>query len=511
MNPVRASIVIFSFLYIFSPAARAAGDDVAMLEERLKSPKDNEKVSALYDASKNGSVAAMRLIPPFFTFPNAYISDRAMAAFSQCKNKESFLTVAKECIAKGDVKIKKATVEALLRTWNDFSADMVAPLLHETDEELLALAIEVYISKPAPKVPAEIVKFASPATRNNKLRAPALLAFTRCDAAAAAGALAAASKEKDATMRVAALVARQVAGGATDEAVNALDDPDRRVRLAAMEWLQKARPAAAISKLINNIGREAGRPRIVTLQTLKSLTLRDFGFDAAAWKNWHDQVGPNFTPPAPEPPKGKGKGKPAPDGQTVGGETKVDGPKYYDFIVSSDRVAFVVDVSGSMRAKYTAPGASAAGAGGQKTRLEYAAESLRDVIRGLPKGTRITVIIFNSEPLRYKKGAPLEASPQVAEEVYKFVIGIGASQATNVNDSLELVVDDPEIDTVYLLTDGAPSAGHRNLASRITDWVKRATRFSKTEINTIGFDARDKDADFLRDLAEATGGKFDSK
>lgn len=513
------------FLPLFAATPRGANllysrpfDDVTMLEERLKSPKDNEKVNALFDAAENGSAGAVRLILPFLTYANSYVSDRAVAAFSQAKDASVFVTIAKECLAKSDIKTKKAVLEALVRTRHSYPADLAEPMLKDADDEAKLLAIETYIQHPPPKAPAEIVKLASPAQKNNKARANALLALAKCEPASAGAPIEAAKKDKDFVLRVGALVASEAAQAPSDAAVAALGDPDRRVRLAALEWIEHARPGSAIPRLIQNLPKEAGRPRHATIAALKSLSLRDFGNDPAAWKNWYDSVGPNFTPPAlPEDkdkPKGKSK-KPANDINP--NETRVDGPKYYDFIVESDRVAFLVDVSGSMRAKYTAPGGTGAGAGGEKTRLEHAADALRDVILQLPKGTRVSIIIFNSEPLRYHKGAKsgasqaLEASAELAAEVHKFVVSIGASNTTNISDSLELVIDDLDVDTVYLLTDGAPSAGKRNLGSRIIEWAKRTTRLSRTEINTIGFGAKDKDADFLRDLAAAGGGKFSSK
>ncbi|MBI3817266.1 MAG: VWA domain-containing protein [Planctomycetes bacterium] len=511
----RIAILLLLAARVAGTAADASlkADDVAMLAERLKSPNDKEKVSALYDASKNGAAPALRLILPFITNSNSYISDRAIAAFSQTKDEAAFLAVAKEALASQDVKIKKGALEALARSWLKIPAEAAAAFLNDSDEETALLALEVYIQHPPSKAPAELLKLAASAKAPARARGNALLALAKCDPSAAGAAVAAASKDKDPLVRVGALVAGESSNGNPDAAVAALDDTDRRVRIAALEWLQKACPGAAVPKLILHLDKEAGRLKAMSVQTLKIITLRDFGADAAAWKNWYDQAGPNYSPPAADPAKAGKKPDAAPDPE----ETRAAGPRYYDFIVQSDRVAFVVDVSGSMREKYLSPGATSAGSGGDKSKLEHAAEALRDVLKQLPKGTRVSIIIFNTEPLRYQKGSKqntarsIESSPELADEVYKFVIATGAKNKTNVNDSLELVLDDSEIDTVYLLTDGAPSAGRRNLGSRITEWATRVARLSKTQVNTIGFAAKNKDAEFLKNLAEATGGRYDSK
>jgi hypothetical protein len=279
------------------------------------------------------------------------------------------------------------------------------------------------------------------------------------------------------------------------------------VRLAAYSWVSRARPAAAVPALILNLGKESGRPRAEALRALKTITLRDFGFDAAAWKNWWEPVAKDFVPPAADKPK---KNDARPVDAAAAPETKVDAPLYHDFIVRSDRVAFLVDVSGSMRSEL-ASGATSTN-GNKSTKLAIAADALHDVVARLPKGTRVTIVVFNNQPLRYRDASKsnasawLEASPKLAADVKKFVLAIGASNYTNISDSLELVLDDPDVDTIYLLTDGAPSEGKRNLGSRIVEWVRRVNAFTRTEVNTIALGASDRDFGFLRNLAEATGG-----
>jgi hypothetical protein len=492
-------------------------EDVRAISERLKSPKEKEKVDALFDAAKlMGTAPVLRLIPPYFAYANAYVSDRAIAAFSEAKHPDAFQAVARECLQQGDERIRRGALEALARTRLAFSTDLLNVIYNDTDEEVKLLAAEVLQRHPPARAPAELIKWASPAQKNSRLRAQALIALGGIDAAAASPLATAAMNDKDAIVRVGGLLAQRAAKAAPDVAVSSLADPDRRVRLAALEWIRADRPAAALPRLVQNLGREAGRLREETLKTLKNLSLRDFGYDAAAWNKWLEEAGSNFVPP-PLPSQGKDKNNKKPAREDAPQyETWVDAPRYYDFIVQSDRVAFLVDVSGSMRAKYSAPGSTSAGSGGEKTRLEHAAQALRDVIRKLPKGTKTTVIVFNNAPLFYRKGPKggsdaFDATPQLADDVYKFVISIGASQSTNISDSLELVIDNADVDTVYLLTDGAPSAGKRNLSSRIVAWATRLARLSRTEINTIGFGASDRSADFLRDLAEATGGRFDSR
>ncbi|MFN0205861.1 MAG: VWA domain-containing protein [Planctomycetota bacterium] len=518
------SIAISVILLAAAPALANScytddADDVRALAERLKSPKDNEKIDAMFDAAKKiGTVNALRLITPFFTYSTSYVSDRAIAAFSEAKNPDAFATVVKESLASTDARVRVAVLESLIRTRVVFSTELLRPIFNDPDEEVKYLITEVLLQHPPAKAPAELVKFAT-SQKSARIRANALIAAATIEPAVCAQAIAVAQKDKDSLVRVGALLAQRAAKGNVESAIVALNDSERRVRLAALEWIRSARPGSAIAPLIISLTKETGRVKDDVYKTLKNLTLRDFGYDGAAWKTWHDQVKADFVPPPLPPEKSKGtnnkKTEPA-EADESRVDTKVDAARYYDFIVRSDRVAFLVDTSGSMRAKYTPPGNTSASAEGEKTRLEFAADALREVIKKLPKGTKVTIIVFKSEPLLYKKGAKsgshaVEATPELADDVHKFVIATGANQTGNISDSLEYVLDDPEVDTIYLLTDGAPSAGKKHLASRIVAWVGRVTRLSRTEVNTIGFGAEKKGADFLSDLADITGGKFDNR
>lgn len=488
--------------------AQTGAEEQRALETRLKSPDDKEKVNALFDAARKvGTAEALALIPPFFTYANAYVSDRAIAALSETSNAPAFEALVKKLFTDTNPKVRRAAVEALTRTRLGTSSELALGLLADADPECKLLTLQLLAAKPVKGAPAPLVKAAQPAERDVKVRATALLALAACDASAAGPLLTAALKEKEPTVRVGALLAAETAGrDAVATAVPALADPDRRVRHAAITWLARARPAAAVPPLLDRLAVESGRLQDAAERALRSITLRDFGSDVKAWRSWWESAAKDFTPPPLD------KSKPVPV-EASHGETRVDLPRYLDVVVRSDRVAFLVDVSGSMRELYAPLGGTVA-EGSKRTRLEVVADALHDVIAKLPKETHATVILFNSEPIRYrdtsksKGGTAIEPSVKTAADVKKFVLAIGASKATNISDALELVIDDPEVDTVYLLTDGAPSAGKRNLGSRIVDWARRTTALSRVEVHTIAFGAKDRDADFLRKLAEATGGTF---
>jgi HEAT repeat protein len=459
-----------------------APQDLASIEQTLRTGTDREKASALYDAAKKlGSEEALRLLPPFFDAPNPYLSDRAIAAFSETKNGAGFLAVAKDALESPKPRIRHGALEALARTRLAVPADLPAGALADGDAEGRFLALHVLIAHPPAKGPAALDKLASPQEKDPKIRATALWAWGAIAAGRAAGdgapsPLAAASKDKDPTIRIGALLGLEAAKAAPTAAIEALADPDKRVRLAALAWICRARPAGAGAVLAANLGKETGRVREATLEALDAIR------KAAV---------------------------PVPASADV--DTKVEFPKYHELAVRSDRVAFLVDVSGSMRERSQGSGETSAGGEG-KSKIETAADELRRAVAALPKGTRVSVVVFSGEPLRYHEGSKansneaVEASAALADRLRKFVVSIGAKNSTNISDALDLVIDDPDVDTIYLLTDGAPSAGKRMLGSRIVEWAQRMVALSRTRIDAVALGASNKDFDFLRKLAEATGG-----
>ncbi len=521
---ITVAPAIGSLVLLLAPAAGSApaasspqkDPELEALEARLRSGGNREKIDALFDAAKKvGTVAALRLIPPYFAVnANAYLSDRAIAAFSEAKDAGPFAAVAAEALKDPEDRVRIGALEAVIRRRGDTDASLAVPLLADKDPEIVLLALEAVLMHRPASLPPQIPKLASSKQKDATVRGTALLAWATLDAAGAARAVAEARADKNPRLRIASLLASRAAGGnAANEALAALTDTDRRVRFAALDWIEAARPAAAIDALIALVEVDQGRVRDSAVAALRAISQRDFGTDAKAWARWREQVGPAFEPPAAGG-NGPTTGEASAPKQEVG--TRVDGiARYHELVVASDRVAFVIDVSGSMRETYAAKGGTSAGGtsagGGAVTKHAVAADALRDVLRAMPKGTHVTLILFNSAPLRFKasgRKAWLEVDDRLPDEAHKWMMGIGASNATNVSDSLALVLDDPEVDTVYLLTDGEPSAGERNLGSRIADWAERVTRFSRTRVHTIGLGTDDKAERFLRDLARSTGGTY---
>ena len=168
--------------------------------------------------------------------------------------------------------------------------------------------------------------------------------------------------------------------------------------------------------------------------------------------------------------------------------------EFYGLPVASDRLAFVVDASGSMRYK------AAKGA----TRLEVALRELLAVVERLPDGTLINVVFFAThvEPWEEKL---VELDGESRSSLETFIRYRRPGGLTNIYDALESATLDRRIDTVYLLTDGRPEGGATTDPYQIRLEVERWNSTGHIVIHGVSIGG---DNQLVRDLASATGGRF---
>lgn len=122
---------------------------------------------------------------------------------------------------------------------------------------------------------------------------------------------------------------------------------------------------------------------------------------------------------------------------------------FYGVPVESDRIIFVIDVSASMLRRDP---------GEDGSRFQVAVRELLGAARKLEAEARINVIFFGTEVWKWEKSLQKLNAATLArlERDLRTRRPIGA---TYLYDGLEAALDDPEVETIYLLSDGAPSGG----------------------------------------------------
>ena len=85
---------------------------------------------------------------------------------------------------------------------------------------------------------------------------------------------------------------------------------------------------------------------------------------------------------------------------------------------------------------------------------------------------------------------------------------------TNIFDGLALAMSDREVDSVFLMTDGAPTAGEETTRSGILRGLAHLRRWRPVRIHCVEVGAGNTGSrwkGFLAEVAAAAGGKFASK
>lgn len=212
------------------------------------------------------------------------------------------------------------------------------------------------------------------------------------------------------------------------------------------------------------------RTRHVASRALEQISGQKLGHDPKAWSAWLAEEDPG-----------------SPESMTF--------PTYHGFSVTSDRVVFLVDASSSMTWPWRK----------ETHRIDVARTELQSVLGQLSPDTLFNVIVYAEKPVA-KWAAKKMAEPKGDTFLYE---ALDAAYANN-----------PEFDTIYLLTDGDPTAGRYWSQDGLLASVRAWTRYRRTAIHAIGLSlfledvgmpnlSEDRHAmkQLMQALAKATGGE----
>ena len=258
---------------------------------------------------------------------------------------------------------------------------------------------------------------------------------------------------------------------------------DWRVRAAAYDFCRKVRHAGSVPLLFARVDAESGRLREDVLDVLQSLTARRHP-TSSQWRDWWASHGASFelVPAGAADPTSKSR-----SGDTV---------SYYGIPLVSERVVFVVDVSGSMSARI--------GTGGSRSRLDEAKRQLRRVVEATPKHFRFNIVSFHTT-VTALLDQMTPAADKVRAEALGTIEALSPTGGTNVHDALERAFAEQDVDTIYLLTDGSPSAGPIQDPEQLADAVQRWNRVRQIRIHCVSIGA---DSSMLKRIAADSGGDY---
>ncbi len=282
---------------------------------------------------------------------------------------------------------------------------------------------------------------------------------------------------------------------ALNQLKKAAEDKKWQVRSAAYRGFEYVRLRPAIDFLIERLKVETGRLLSDIGFSLTRLTGEELDAVHSDWNSWWSSRRANFTVPRRDHILVKLKQQNKKDVQTA-----VRRGLYGE--IYSENVAFLLDVSSSMKV------GSDLG-----SRLQIATSQLASVLQNLSKTSAYNIVTFSTEAQPFHAKLRRVRKRAVEKDVEK--LGeLVAKGETNPLAALEIAFKDQDVDTIYLLTDGHPTAG--TISPQIIRYtIEKWNRDRRVIINCIGFfpgEAKDQDKqqarEFLEQLAQENEGFY---
>lgn len=446
---------------------------------------------------------AARLVKGLLRCPTPELRRACVTALPGLDPEGAFKAI-KPALRDRDASVREAAVVALAELGGDAAAGALLAQLKDPSQEMRALAVVMMGRfEDSPRITRGLIA----CLEDPELRRDALISLLSCDPIAARPQFLKACGHKSWRMRfLATFYLKELGLGSAALPIYKarLGDNRQQVASAAVRGLEDLRSREATGVLIEALDSLRGLERADALAALKRLTDEDFGDEPGRWLAWWAEVRDKFEPVAADNP--------------VRLKT-MERSRFFGRTVESGRVAFIIDFSGSMNSPMVLTRAPRGGGTVERgaeekpaasrviSRRDLAKAELLDAIARLDSRARFNIAFFGSEYELWKKAA-LPADKARKAEASAFIRANRLTGLTNLYDPLEHMLLDPEIDTVYLLSDGAPNEGKHSRPEAILKAVRELNAERQVIIHTLGFGVDGEAEDLLRRLAEEHGGSF---
>lgn len=299
-----------------------------------------------------------------------------------------------------------------------------------------------------------------------------------------------AASDRDVALRLAAVeaLARRPGEAGLVALLELLQDESHLVRGAAVRALRSRRAPRSVPALIEVLEADTLRVRELAREVLVELTALDHGASSRRWRAWWEAEGAGFSlPEAPEAAAANALR----EARLARSPTQA---AFFGIPLGSDRVCFVVDTSGSMDGGVESGG----------TRLAAAVDELVGALEGYPAGGRFNLVFFAGR-VRAWKSSLVEMDAKRLLQARRFVRAQRAKGGTALHDGLVAALEDGEVDTVVVLSDGQPTEGALTDPEDILADIRHRTRLRGVVIHCVALSFR---SDLLAGLAAATGGTY---
>ncbi|MDZ4774288.1 MAG: HEAT repeat domain-containing protein [Planctomycetota bacterium] len=286
-----------------------------------------------------------------------------------------------------------------------------------------------------------------------------------------------------------------------DKLTAALDDKNWSTRLAALEALERLHMKEAISPIILRMQREEGRMKNEFANALWRMTGQPYSDNTEGWTNWWRDNNEKFQLLSDADLE---KVKTGEEEWRLRQTTRVES-KFFGIRIISHRVIFIIDVSGSMEEgllnDYRGKPA--------KSRMEVAKNELAKCVEGLDPGALFNIYTFSSDVEKWVDGALSAATEKNRTEASAFALKLMAGGGTNLYGAVQSAFADPDVDTIFIMSDGEPSVGDVIDPGLIRDHVAAWNANRKIVINTIAIGGQFQILEWLAKDSGGTNVKFE--
>jgi len=219
---------------------------------------------------------------------------------------------------------------------------------------------------------------------------------------------------------------------------------------------------------------------------------------------------------------------------------------YYGVDLNEKRYVFLVDISGSMEGKVEKNaagkvltkatnkvankiGSTIGGSLGNMvsgqikkslTKLQKAKKKIIPVINGFTEDNYFTIIIFENNVKLWKKEM-VQATKFNKTRAVAYLKTLKSGGGTNISDALEEAfilagngasdaAKKLNVETIFLLTDGQPTAGKHTNTNDILNKVSEWNSLKKVKVHAVGL-GDNHDKEFMRKMAEQNNGIYINK
>lgn len=467
-------------LLIATLALGARAQDLGELTKKLADTNEKTRREAVQELAKEGSAAAWKLVLSALADASPMVADEAQIQLGSVATAALFEpALGKDGLAAKDDWVRLRVAEAIGRVNFEIPAAELAKRLTDKSDDVRRAAcwsIERLADAKhleAKKVSAlreDLAKLAAK-DKNEEVRAAAVCAWAAVSDKLTSDDLKDYMAAKSSAVNCAALIAVERLPQVEVFALASVTLISPRVGevTQAVELLSKLGTAAAARALANGIDNQITlRLKWTIVETLQRMSGLKHRLDSRPWIAWAKSLPDGWTAPS-EAEKKKDSDK-APD--KADGEQKT--VTFVGLPILSESVVFLIDLSGSMWEKVE----------GSKTRKEIVDGELARALEGLRPGTRFNVIPFTAAPIPWQPKLAV-VNPENVKKALAFFAGRHDQGKGNYWDALELALEDPDVDTVIVLGDGAPTGGHRWNMELIKDLFAERNRFHRVSVSAV--------------------------